>query len=87
MGRASPSAFNHDWEIRERVTVREPLGRDEVLMRMATDNIRHFTKKPKKIVAKWVSDSFPTDTGDSFVLGIPMSVLDVILAGVAWFTQ
>jgi hypothetical protein len=65
--------------IHERQTARQPLARKECLIRMAIDNIRYFTKRKKRIVAEWVH--FPTDTGDSFVLSIPMSVLDCIVEG------
>jgi hypothetical protein len=54
---------------------------------MSVNNIRRFTKKPKKQVRLWVNENFPGHTGDRFVLGIPISVLDLILAGVAHFTQ
>jgi hypothetical protein len=43
-------------------------------MVMAVDNIRHFSKKTKKSVREWVKNNFPSDPGDSFALGIPLSV-------------
>jgi hypothetical protein len=56
-------------------------------MGLAVDNIRHYTKKPKHLVTTWVGENWPSDTGDSFALGIPMSVLDVIVAGVLEFSK
>jgi hypothetical protein len=56
-------------------------------MVLAIDRIRPFPKRPKKDVRKWVKDDFPEDTGNSFVLGIPMSGLDLSVRGVGHFSE
>jgi hypothetical protein len=56
-------------------------------MDMAMNNIRRcsHTRKSKKIVMDWVVANYPADIGNDFALGIPMSVLELVLAGVALF--
>jgi hypothetical protein len=70
--------------IRERRTDQGPVGRGGYLYRLALDNIRRFSKKRKKVVKDWLDTpgTFPTDTGDSFALGIPMSIINLINRGV-----
>jgi hypothetical protein len=51
------------------------------------DHIRRLSKKVKQVVSKCVQEDFLSDTGNSFVLGIPASVLDWIVAGVAHFSE
>jgi hypothetical protein len=72
------------WIIRERRTAPEPIGRESYLYRLALDNIRHFSKNPKKVVKAWIDSPgiFPTDTGDSFALGIPIFIINLIARGV-----
>jgi hypothetical protein len=75
-------SFDHKCIYVERRTAPQPIERTDILLVLAIDNIRHFWKKPKKVVREWVVEHFPEDTGDSFVLGIPMSVLDLIVLGI-----
>jgi hypothetical protein len=62
-------------------------ARRRYLMELAMNNIRRssHTRKSKKIVMEWVITNYPAEIGDEFALGIPMSVLELILAGVALF--
>jgi hypothetical protein len=80
------SSIQFQCSIHERQTARQPLARNECRIRMAIDNIRNFTKRKKRIVAEWVNEHVPTDTCDSFVLSIPMSVLDCVVEGVTELT-
>jgi hypothetical protein len=61
--------------------------RQDDLVNMAMNNIRRFskTRKSKKVILEWVEQNYPQHTGDEFALGIPMRVLELILAGVALF--
>jgi hypothetical protein len=70
--------------IRQRRTAQEPIGRGGYLYQLALDNIRHFSKKPKKMVKAWLDTPgiFPSDTGDSFALGIPLAIINLITLGV-----
>jgi hypothetical protein len=61
--------------------------RREYLMDMAMNNIRRssHTRKSKKDVMAWVVANYPQEIGTEFALGLPMTVLELILAGVALF--
>jgi hypothetical protein len=56
--------------------------RREYLTDMAMNNIRRFskTRKTKAIVLAWVNQNYPEEIGDEFALGIPMKILELILA-------
>jgi hypothetical protein len=61
--------------------------RQGYLMELAMNNIRRssHTRKSKKIVMEWVVANYPQEIGHEFALGLPMSILELILAGVALF--
>jgi hypothetical protein len=73
--------------ITPRVTKLEDDARKEWLHTLAVDNIKHLsrTRKPKAAIFTWVAENWPTDIGEHFALGIPLSVLSLIAYGVNEF--
>jgi hypothetical protein len=63
--------------------------RKEYLATLAMNNIRRssHTRKSKAVVMEWVMRNYPPDIAEEteFALGLPMSILELILAGVALF--
>jgi hypothetical protein len=70
-----------------RTTKLEDRARAEWLKTLAIDNIKHFsrTKQQKRAIQSWVGENWPTNIGDHFALGIPMTVLSLIAHGVNEF--
>jgi hypothetical protein len=58
----------------------------DILKQRAVEQIRRFSKAKKKTIIPWVEREFPADLGNEFALGMPLKVVDHILAGVRHFT-
>jgi hypothetical protein len=80
-------ALEVHYDVRDGIVPPAGDERRNYLMELAMNNIRRSskTRKSKKVVMAWVAENYPPDIGGEFALGIPMSVLELILAGVALF--
>jgi hypothetical protein len=76
--------------IQELERVRGPLDQSRVqsLQKMATGSIHHTsrTRRTKGEVEQWVKDHWPTGAAGSYLLGIPDTVVFLILIGVTHFS-
>jgi hypothetical protein len=80
-------ALQMHYDVRDGIVLPPEDERRHYLMELAMNNIRRSskTRKSKKVVMAWVAENYPAEIGGEFALGIPMSVLELILAGVALF--
>jgi hypothetical protein len=87
--RKNPSPLVIVKEIHPRVRVVEDDARREWLKTFVIDNIRHFSKAKRKKaeIRAWVMENYPENVGDSFALGIPVLVLNLMLHGVNLFAN
>jgi hypothetical protein len=77
--------------IQELDRVRGPLDQDCIksLRRMAVGSIRHGSKikRTKREIKEWVKNHWPVEAPSSYLLGIPDTLVDLILRGVLHFSQ
>jgi hypothetical protein len=72
-----------------RLTKLQDDSRREWLKTLTRNNIKHFsrTKQSKAVIHSWVEQKWPTDIGDRFALGIPLTILSLIAYGVNEFAM